>query len=270
MTPSPDRQRRAPRASATWLLFLLLILVGGLQLLSFGEGPDAGESWVERLGLASGRQADLGDRLADDGFSAGVLGELILPYLTYPFLAGSLLLLLCNLGFLSLFGPPTERRVGLPLQLLLFLLGGAVAGLVHGLLTTDQLAVQVVRVGEELETRFASSASVPVVGSSGAVAAILGAHFILLPGSRFLCWVPASFRFSTPTVIFLVTWFVLQATALEEAGTLVREVPFAAVVAAFGSGMLVAVSAMAIGPERFVPIAEGGGASVEQCVEKLA
>lgn len=69
--------------------------------------------------------------------------------------------LIGNLLFLMIFGLPAERSLGSLRFLLLFLIGGALANLV-GALTL-------------------ASANAPIVGSSGAVSAIVGAYFALFP-----------------------------------------------------------------------------------------
>jgi membrane associated rhomboid family serine protease len=72
--------------------------------------------------------------------------------------------LIGNLLFLMIFGLPAERSLGSLRFLLLFLVGGALANLA-GAITL-------------------ASANAPIVGSSGAVSAIVGAYFALFPRAR--------------------------------------------------------------------------------------
>jgi membrane associated rhomboid family serine protease len=72
--------------------------------------------------------------------------------------------LIGNLLFLMIFGLPAERSLGWPRFVFLFLVGGALANLA-GALTL-------------------ASANAPIVGSSGAVSAIVGAYFALFPRAR--------------------------------------------------------------------------------------
>ncbi|MBS0555974.1 MAG: rhomboid family intramembrane serine protease [Proteobacteria bacterium] len=72
--------------------------------------------------------------------------------------------LIGNLLFLLIFGLPAERSLGSLRFLLLFLVGGALANFA-GALTL-------------------ASANAPIVGSSGAVSAIVGAYFALFPRAR--------------------------------------------------------------------------------------
>ncbi|HEX6833779.1 MAG TPA: rhomboid family intramembrane serine protease, partial [Rudaea sp.] len=69
-----------------------------------------------------------------------------------------------NLLFLMIFGLPAERALGSWRFLFLFLLGGAAANLVGA----STLA----------------SANAPIIGSSGAVSAIVGAYVALFPRAR--------------------------------------------------------------------------------------
>jgi membrane associated rhomboid family serine protease len=52
-------------------------------------------------------------------------------------------------------------------------------------------------------------ASIPNIGASGAIAAVLGAYFILLPRARVLTWIVFVLR-EIPAFWFLGIWIVLQ------------------------------------------------------------
>jgi rhomboid family protein len=56
----------------------------------------------------------------------------------------------------------------------------------------------------------AQDARVPELGASGAIAAVLGAYFILYPGSRVLTWIFPVFLVRIPAWIFLGAWFLYQ------------------------------------------------------------
>lgn len=77
---------------------------------------------------------------------------------TYQFVHGGALHLLGNMVFLWVFGPNVEDRLGRIGYPLFYLIGGVVAGLTHML--------------------FANG---PVIGASGAIAAVTGAYFVLFP-----------------------------------------------------------------------------------------
>ena len=48
------------------------------------------------------------------------------------------------------------------------------------------------------------------LGASGAIAAVLGAYFVLYPGSRVLTWIFPVFLVRIPAWIFLGVWFLYQ------------------------------------------------------------
>jgi membrane associated rhomboid family serine protease len=56
----------------------------------------------------------------------------------------------------------------------------------------------------------AASARVPELGASGPIAAVLGAYFILYPGSRVLTWIFPLFLIKIPAWIYLGLWFMYQ------------------------------------------------------------
>ena len=93
------------------------------------------------------------------------LSELrILRLLTALFIHADWLHLAGNLLFLMIFGLPAERALGSWRFLTLYLFGGAVANLI-GALTL-------------------ASTNAPIVGSSGAVSAVVGAYLALFPRAR--------------------------------------------------------------------------------------
>jgi membrane associated rhomboid family serine protease len=56
----------------------------------------------------------------------------------------------------------------------------------------------------------AAQARVPELGASGAIAAVLGAYFLLYPGSRIRTWIFPVFLVRIPAWIFLGVWFLYQ------------------------------------------------------------
>jgi len=56
----------------------------------------------------------------------------------------------------------------------------------------------------------AAEARVPEPGASGAIAAVLGAYFVLYPGSRIRTWIFPIFLVRIPAWIFLGLWFLYQ------------------------------------------------------------
>ena len=103
------------------------------------------------------------------------LGSLTTPF-TSMFLHGSSLHLLFNLAFLFLFGSGVERAIGAPRFVVFYLAAGLCAVLAHVLVEPDS--------------------RVPMVGASGAIAGVLGAHLRLYPQAG--------------AVFFIAVWFLLQ------------------------------------------------------------
>jgi membrane associated rhomboid family serine protease len=97
--------------------------------------------------------------------------------------------------FLAIFGKNVEDAFGHLRYLAFYLAGGAVA-------TATQTIVTLLA-GTAAETH------VPMLGASGAIAAVLGAYFILYPDSRVLTLVVV-FLVRIPAWVFLGIWFLLQ------------------------------------------------------------
>ena len=112
---------------------------------------------------------------------------------TSQFLHGGWFHLLGNMLYLWIFGNNVEDRFGRAGFLGFYLLGGALAGL-------TQVAVD-------------PTSTVPTIGASGAIAATLGAYFVLFPKARVTSLVFLGFFYQlidVPAVIVLGFWFVLQ------------------------------------------------------------
>jgi membrane associated rhomboid family serine protease len=90
--------------------------------------------------------------------------------LTSMFLHGGLGHILGNMFFLYVFGDNVEDRMGHVRFTVFYLLGGVVATLAHGFFTT--------------------SSTVPMVGASGAISAVLGAYIVIFPRQRILTFIP--------------------------------------------------------------------------------
>lgn len=114
-----------------------------------------------------------------------------LAMLTSMFLHGGWAHVLFNMWFLWIFGNNVEEALGRWRYLLLYIIGGVAATL------TFVVANQ--------------GSTIPLVGASGAVAAVLGAYVVLFPKHRILSllgWLVVP----VPAAVFLGVWFVLQFT----------------------------------------------------------
>ncbi len=118
--------------------------------------------------------------------------EVWLTLLTSIFLHGSLSHVAGNMLFLWVFGNNVEDRLGHITYLIFYLVGGVVAGLGHVV--------------------FNSGSIQPVVGASGAIAAVMGAYFVFKPRGRVLTVVvTAAFQvIYIPAYVVLGLFFVTQ------------------------------------------------------------
>jgi membrane associated rhomboid family serine protease len=119
--------------------------------------------------------------------------ETFLDVLRSMFFHGGWAHLIGNMLYLWLFGDNIEDRMGVVLYLFLYFLGGFVA-----------VAAQII---------VSPSSLIPMVGASGAIAAVLGGYLILFPGVRVRGIVPLglfSQMAEWPAWIVLGLWFVLQ------------------------------------------------------------
>jgi membrane associated rhomboid family serine protease len=114
---------------------------------------------------------------------------------TSMFLHGGWAHILGNMLFLWIFGNNVEDALG-PIRYLLFYLGGGLAA------TAGQTFVTIHWGG-------AAAASVPNLGASGAIAAVLGAYIVILPGASVLTLL-GIFIVPVPAALFLGFWFLLQ------------------------------------------------------------
>lgn len=112
-----------------------------------------------------------------------------LSILTSMFLHGGTGHVLFNMWFLWIFGNNVEEAFGRVGYLMLYLVGGVAATLTFV---------------------FANpSSTVPLVGASGAIAAVLGAYAVLFPGHRVLSLL-GWFVVPVPAALFLGVWFIAQ------------------------------------------------------------
>ena len=118
--------------------------------------------------------------------------SIYLALLTCMFLHGSTAHLAGNMLFLWVFGNNVEDRLGPVRYLALYLLGGVAA-------TLGYVAVNV-------------HAAVPLIGASGAIAAVMGAYLVLFPRGRILTAIAtAAFQVVyVPAAVVLVLFFVTQ------------------------------------------------------------
>ena len=118
-----------------------------------------------------------------------------LGWITGMFMHGGWDHILGNMLFLAIFGKNVEDAFGHLRYLLFYFAGGFVATMTQTLMT--------LLAGSE------AAAHVPTLGASGAIAAVLGAYFVLYPNSRVLTLVVV-WPVRIPAYVFLGVWFLYQ------------------------------------------------------------
>lgn len=174
----------APRLSPVNLLLIaanVAVFVCQMRL-----GP-AANSLIIHYGMTPAKVAAIGS------VSIVATGQALLTLVTSLFLHGGVLHLAGNMLYLFIFGPAVEMRFGHERYLYFYLAAGIAGG----------LAMVFIDPG----------ARVPVIGASGAIAAVLGAYFVLYPRARILTILPF-FIFiefvEIPALLYLLLWFGWQ------------------------------------------------------------
>lgn len=114
------------------------------------------------------------------------------PYLNlliYMFMHGGFIHIIGNMLFLNTFGPNVEDIMGHIRFLVFYILCGVVSALVY--------------IIPNFNSPF------PLVGASGAIAGVMGAHLRALPGTRIKCLL-LIFRITLPAIVILFPWILLQ------------------------------------------------------------
>lgn len=146
---------------------------------------------------------------------------------TSLFLHGSWVHVLGNMLFLWIFGDNVEDRLGHTGFLLFFMVCGVSASLTQTLMQPFSV--------------------IPLIGTSGAIAGVMGAYLILFPQSRVLTAVVIPFLIDIveiPAIFFLGIWFLLQLlTSVGSLGATAADGPaqFSAHLAGFFVGALCGV-----------------------------
>jgi len=166
-----------------------------------------------------------------DGFPGK---QVYLALIVSMFMHAGLLHIGGNMLFFWVFGNNVEDHIGHVGFLVFYLVGGLVASLGHVLADPNS--------------------TVPVVGASGAIAAVMGAYLVLYPRARVhsLIFVPPFFVFFRPLRAWLLLgfWVVSQFFVDPSSG-----VAWVAHVTGFAFGVLVALALRAVGttPDTRLP-----------------
>ncbi|MHB1131123.1 MAG: rhomboid family intramembrane serine protease [Chloroflexota bacterium] len=183
MIPISDSQRVHGRPWVNYVLIAACLLV---FLYQVALGP-ALESFIRRWAVIP---VLVTSALAGD---PRIPPTTVLTLFTAAFLHGGWLHLGSNMLFLWVFGDNVEERFGHVRYALFYLLCGAGANFAQVL--------------------AGPGSSIPLIGASGAIAAVLGAYIVMFPGARVTVLVPVFFFplfFAVPAVLMLGIWFVTQ------------------------------------------------------------
>src|SRR5579885_1147327 len=175
----------APRLSPVNLLLIaanIAVFIYQVRL-----GPEAANRLIVHYGMTPAHVAALGS------VPIPVAGRALLTLATSLFLHGGVFHLAGNMLYLFIFGPAVATRFGHRRYLYFSLAAGIAGGL--AMVFIDPRA------------------QVPVIGASGAIAAVLGAYFVLYPRARILTILPF-FIFiefvEIPALVYLLLWFGWQ------------------------------------------------------------
>jgi membrane associated rhomboid family serine protease len=228
---NPTRQRPV----VTYALIAICIAVFGIELwIQSADGDRGLERFLTDYGAVASR------------ITAAPTPAALLGLITSQFLHAGWLHLGGNMLYLWIFGNNVEDRLGRVRFLLFYLAGGIIAALA-------QIAT-------------APDSTGPLIGASGAIAAVLGAYLVLYPGARVLSLVFLGFFYQliqVPAVIILAFWFVLQLiSGVASLGSAASgdQVAFFAHIGGFVAGALVGLVVRSMGggpgvrdvrPDRF-------------------
>ena len=185
--PSPSQGEKPSKLPRTvQLLIIVNVLVFGYQLY-YWHFWDLNLS--ERYGIIPQKISDfvlLFPQLPD--LSQPTLITSLFLHDTHS-LQGGFIHLLGNMLYLSAFGPNLEQVIGRVKFLLFYLLCGALAALFYVV--------------------FHYNSDVPLIGASGAIAGVMGAHLMACPKSRIRCLF-LIYIVSLPAIVVLIPWILVQ------------------------------------------------------------
>ncbi|MBF6568995.1 MAG: rhomboid family intramembrane serine protease [Candidatus Binataceae bacterium] len=181
MIPLYDRAAHDRVTDANTALVMINLLILPLEYITNFDGV------LHRLGLVP-------EFLIHPLSYANYDGLLVFATLiTSMFIHAGAFHVLLNMYVLMVFGPALEDYLGHVRYLLFYFISGICAGL--------------------FAIYFAAGSMIPIVGASGAIAGVLGAHLILFPRARLRTVLPLLVTlkfFDVPSIIYLMLWFGLQ------------------------------------------------------------
>jgi membrane associated rhomboid family serine protease len=209
----------APRTTTPFITYFLIAMNVMVFLFEVSLNPQLRAGFIYQFGVVPSVVGDALHGTAGTPLQAGLL-----PVLTSMFLHASWLHLIANMWALWIFGDNIEDYLGHLRYLLLYLVSGAAASILH--------------------IAFNQGSQIPSVGASGAIAGVMGAYFLLFPSARVLTVVPFIFLFVwLPAWVVLAYWFLAQflsgaATSISKASSTTGGVAFWAHVGGFIAGIM--------------------------------
>lgn len=230
--PLYDNQptRRAPLVTYVLIAINVVVFLMG-PTASIGHGGESRlqrrceqVTYTERYGavpheLLSGKAPAWPEDVAEICHPAPLHKKPWLSALTSMFLHANVGHILGNMVYLFVFGAAFEDRLGRLRFLLFYLLVGYAAAYGFALTYPDSLA--------------------PLVGASGAIAGVLGAHFVLYPRSRVITLFLSVVPIRLPAWALLGQFFVFQWLSLR--GEQHSQTAYVAHIYGFAVGVLVAL-----------------------------
>ena len=166
----------------------LIVVNLAVFLFMIGLSGDAAERFIYDHALVPARYTH-----PEFARSFGLDPRDIWPLLTNTFMHAGWFHLIVNMWTLWLFGAALEQRMGAARFILVYLVCGAVASLAH--------------------FAFNLGSPLPALGSSGAIAGVLGGYTLIYPRAKVVVLTPVLFfpiAFPLPAVVYTAIWFVLQ------------------------------------------------------------
>jgi membrane associated rhomboid family serine protease len=188
----------APRAAHPAIVLMLIGVNALVFLFTLGLPPHALNVVLAHYALIPVRYTH-----PDLARAAGLNPHDYWPLITDAFLHGGWLHIIFNMWFLWIFGPAMEARFGRLGFLALYFGGALVASVLHVATHPDSAE--------------------PVLGASGAIAAVIAAYAVIYPTERVITIVPILFIplfVPVPAILFAGLWLGLQ--LLQGASELMR------------------------------------------------
>jgi membrane associated rhomboid family serine protease len=163
----------------------------------------------------------------------------LLTLFTSIFLHGSIMHLAGNMWFLWLFGDNLEDKFGRTTFLIFYLFSGIVASLIHSIASPE------------------AARSLPCIGASGAISAVMGGYIVLFPKAKVNCvfWFLYRFFFiKLSAFVFLGFWFLEQLFSGAYASISATEIAYGAHIGGFlyGVGMSFLVKKFFLSPQELL------------------